>query len=333
MTNIDDIIKRIEKAETSDDSIIFYTSNNDNCRIIKILMDPFDTLLGMSTKPSDYNPYNKNMMKVFENIGTSTIDFKETVEYHQNMKRNFISTSEELDLYIHHLENILEVAYKNYYSDKTLPNKLYRSVTKSELDYLNKNRTIESLWSTTKTLDTSIDFTIEQAEAEWNPKEHFIIELSLKGRVPFVDVDNDAFKVFEPNEIILIPPFNVSKPQLIKKGGMDFLGFYSRNTIPLYKANFKSNELSIHNTPFEEIGNLYQNIRSDIEIYGPLIEDLLNYKIDKKLLNQEGYRLWAKNLVLLLNKLKDYLNYCSYKGLKPEKLINEEEAKKFYKKK
>ena len=326
MNNINDTTSTIK------DSIIFYTSNTTNCRILKILMDPFASLLLNLKKPNTNNQYNKGLMDFLENdIEVDDLFLDDTSL--ENIDNKFISNACDLDLYFHHLENLIEISYKNLHSQKQFPTKLYRSINKAEFDDLHESRTINSMWSTTKDLDSAIGFTLEQAEAEWNPTEHFIIELSIKGRLPFIDVDNDAFRVFEPNEVIIMSPFNVSKPVLYKDGGLDLLGFYNYDSIPIYKSVIKSINMTKRDISFQKIKELYNEVRVGIEVYGPKIEQFLNYKIDKKIFYDHDYRSWAMKLSFLIKLLKEYSNYCAYNNVETEKIINKESiTNKIYKK-
>ena len=322
MNKIDEIKERYLKAKESDDPIAFYTRDTSNCRNLKILMDPFETLKNMAIKPKQ-NPYNKNLIGFLKSQNVPTEDIEKEINGFNELftQKTFIKEKQELDLYISNLEQILKKAYINYYNFNKLPSKLYRSVNTNELNFLNKSRTINALFSTTKDLQTCKEFTIETAELEWDPEEHHIIELSLKGRIPFIDVDKDSFKVFEPNEVILVNPFTVTKPILTKKGSPNAFGFYTMDTIPEYSSIIKHIESNPTNIDMEDINELYEQVRNGIGIYGTKIEQLLNYEIDNKLFNNVEYREWAKKLSKMINMLQNHIEYYVLRDKEPKTLI------------
>lgn len=297
------------------ESINCYTYSSQDCEILKILMSPIE-YLGQLKNSNKINPNNQANINLCNLISNLTNDESFRLEFNQNVlnhaiPKTFIKTSSDLYSYLKHIQNILLQSYINYYDQsKNIPLKLYRSVSSLELEYLKNTRQINTLWSTTSTLDSVIGYTLEIAEHEWDPKEHFIIELAIKNKIPFVDVDNDAKTIFEPNEFILTPPFTVSKLKLVKKGGMNPLGFYNQNSIPIYSAELKTSYdyNSINNVAYDEIINKYNQIAKDIKVYGNMIEAYLNNNDKNNLLHNQGYRLWARNLQELIKMMQLYMN-------------------------
>lgn len=299
------------------ESINCYTYSSQDCEILKILMSPIEYLgqLKNSNKTASNNQANINLCNLMSNL-TNDESFK--LEFNQNvlnhkLPKRFTKTESVLNDYLKHIQNILLQSYINYYDQsKNIPLKLYRSVSLSELEYLKTSRQIDTLWSTASTIDSVIGYTLEIAEQEWDPKEHFIIELTIKNKISFVDVDVDAETIFEPNEFILTPPFTVSKLKLIKKGGMNSLGFYNQNSIPIYSAELKTSYdyNCINNITYDKIINKFNKISKDINIYGNMIEAYLNDNDKNNLLHNKGYRLWARNLQELIKMMQLYM--CEY---------------------
>ena len=148
--------------------------------------------------------------KLLEKKYPETDEENDQVEGQIKQLKDNYKDEETLNIYMNHIKNILIQSYINYHdSTKKMPTKLYRSISKYEFDYLKTTRKINTLWSTTSSLKTAIGYTIEMSRLEWNPEEHFILEFSPREKIPFVDVDTDAETIFEPNEFILIPPFNI----------------------------------------------------------------------------------------------------------------------------
>ena len=321
MLDINNLINKMENAD-QDNSIVFYTIDDTQCMNIKILIDPFETLSGMAIKPDKNNYYNNNLLRELNKLNNSDDEHNFKTFPQDDTKTKFITDKKTFDKYIYHIEELFKLAYINYYNSQvTLPSKVYRSVTKKELDFLNKSRAINTLYSVSKDLDTSIGFTIEKAEHEWNPQEHFIIAFSIKERVPFIDVDKSIESIFEPNEIILIPPFYVTKPKLTKNGGMNALGFYSFDSIPEYQSTLKMYQTTENVKDFQTIYKLYEEIRNEIEIYGKRMENYLNNEDDFKLLNDSAYRVCAKKLETLIKLLKTYISNTISKDQEPYKLV------------
>lgn len=295
-------------------SINVYTASSQDCKIMKILMSPIELLNHLQNKPNTNNQANKNLCDL---ITALTNDEAFTPQFDENVLENqwptpFIKRENDLYHYLVHIQNILLQSYLNYHDpNKQIPSKLYRSVSAQELEYLKINRKIDTLWSTTSKLDSAIFYTLEEAEHEWNPKEHFIIELSIKNKIPFVDVEIDAKRIYEPNEFILTPPFNVSKLKLVKKGGMDSIGFYSYNTIPIYSAEIKTdyNFEAANHVDYEQLVTQFLQIARDINKYGNMIEAYLNNEFNyKNLLHNPDYIIWARNLINLISMLEQYIN-------------------------
>lgn len=297
----------MEKVEQIKNSIEFYTMDQEKCRILKILMDPINYLEWLKKVDETVLECEENFNKLLsflERDNVSNFGSKDL------LNTPFIKDSSSFCKALNHLVNIFVESYLNYYDGNvSMPNKLYRSITRSELEYLRKQNKINTLWSTSTSLNTAIRYTMEIAEHEWNPKEHFILEFSTKSKIPFIDVDKSAAKGFEPNEFILIPPFNISNLKLIKDGGMDKLGFYSPDGIPIYRAIFKDKDKDnfVKNVSIEDIYIMYEQVVSKIEIYGELIELYLNKKIDGSIFHRQDYRIWAQKLRLLVKMLQSYV--------------------------
>ncbi len=306
MNNIQEIIN----------SINFYTASSQDCEIMKILMSPIE-LLGQIKDGEKINTNKQANVNLCNFISNLTNDEHFHDEFNNNvlahkLPKTFIKMEGVLYQYLVHIQNILLASYLNYHdSSKQIPLKLYRSVTLKELEYLKKARQIDTLWSTTSTMESVINYTLEEAEHEWEPKEHFIIELSTKNKIPFVDVDNDAKIIFEPNEFILTPPFNVSKLKLVKSGGMNAIGFYSYDTIPIYSAEIKTNYnfQMTNQVTYEQLYKQFMAIEKDINKYGNMIEGYLNNdSANNNLLHNQEYRIWARNLIKLIQLLQQYTN-------------------------
>lgn len=301
----------MEKDEQIKDSIRFYTMDQEKCRMLKILMDPVSYLKWLNKVDETALKCGENFNKlllIFEKEYVSNFDSKDLLSDFENTY--FVKDSSSFCEVLNHLVNIFIKSYLNYYdSSVSMPNKLYRSITRSELEYLKKQNKINTLWSTSTSLDTAIGYTMEIAGHEWRPKEHFILEFYIKSKIPFIDVDKSAAKVFEPNEFILIPPFNISNLKLIKDGGMDNLGFYSSDNIPIYRATFKDKDKDsfVKNVSIKDIYTMYEQVVRKIEIYGELIELYLNKKIDGNIFHRQDYMIWAKNLELLVKMLQSYV--------------------------
>lgn len=315
--NLYEIIKRGEEAKKSKDPITFYTRDVINSRNIKILMDPIDTLKSMSIKQNECNPYNQHLAQVFKEFSGKD-EFN--LDNNPTLNKKFIK-QEELDLYMHNIEELITKAYINYYNNSKLPTRLYRSITKDELNFIKNNKRINTLWSTTKDFETCAGFTMEATETEWDPIEHYILQLSLNDRIPFIDVDKDSKTVYEPNEVILLRPFNVSNPLLIKSGGMDEYGFYSLKTIPICDATIKSITNNCEYIEFEEVIKLYDSVKKEFDKYSKVIEQILNYEIDHSIFNDTNYKEWANKIITMINMLQNHINYCILKDKDPKKLI------------
>lgn len=301
--NINDKIK---------ESIKFYNKDSNNCKLMKILMEPIN-YLGYLKKTNKTNKYNANLGNFLLGLGQTQNDilkFNEIFETNNDYHEEFIKDIDSLYQYLCHIQNIFIQSYINYYDkNASFPKKLYRSVYKEELDYLKNAKQIKAIWSTSSTLEASQGYTMELADSEWNPKEHFILELSLKNRIPFIDVDKLKCRVFEPNEFILTSPFTVSKIQLIKKGGISQLGFYTPDSIPIYSAELKYTESENLNCSFEDILKQINIVKQDFELYRDLIENYLNSKSEEKLLHQSDYRNWVHKLQELISMIQSYSSY------------------------
>lgn len=304
-------------------SINFYTTSSSDCEIMKILMSPIELLshINDSNKINTKNQANTNLCNFILSL---THDDQFIDEFNHNVSLDqrsqpFIKTDSDLYYYLKHIQNILLQSYLNYHDpSKKIPSKLYRSVSLGELEYLKSSPQIDTLWSTTSMRDCATWYTLDVAEHEWNPKEHFIIELSTQNKIPFVNVDVDATRSYEPGEFILTPPFNVSKLKLIRKGGMDALGFYNEFTIPIYSAEIKTNYnyQNSHQVSYEEIYSQFMLLKKDINKYGNMIEAYLNNaSSSKNLLHNPDYIVWARNLIQLIQMLQQYINEYAKEAL------------------
>lgn len=296
-------------SEEIRESIKFYTKSSDDSRLMKLLIDPIDYLAYIpkaNKKHIEMNPYNKIWGQY---LGCEQV-FKDAVDFHNKKIIPFIKDEETFNIYMHHIKNILIQSYINYHDNsKKMPTKLYRSISKYEFDYLKTTRKINTLWSTTNSLKTAIGYTIEMSRLEWNPEEHFILEFSPREKIPFIDVDTDAETVFEPNEFILIPPFNISNLKLVKPGGMDWLGTYDWDNVPIYSVEFKAKKAkSNEKIEISDINRLYQEVSSGIYIYGDTIEKILNSNDTNKQFHSQNYRTWAKKLQELFNLQQIFMN-------------------------
>ena len=299
--------------EDIQESIKFYTKSSDDSRLIKLLIDPIDYLAYIpkaNKKHIEMSQYNKLWGQY---LGCEQV-FKDTINFHNQKLIPFIKDEETLNIYMNHIKNILIQSYINYHdSTKKMPTKLYRSISKYEFDYLKTTRKINTLWSTTSSLKTAIGYTIEMSRLEWNPEEHFILEFSPREKIPFVNVDTDAETIFEPNEFILIPPFNISNLKLVKPGGMDWLGTYDWDNVPIYSVEFKTKKSNpTKNIEISDINKLYQEVSSGIHIYGDTIEKILNSNDTDKQFHSQNYRTWAKKMQELFNMQQKFMyNYFS----------------------
>lgn len=292
------------------ESIQFYTGNSSNCQNMKILIDPIDYLT-QTKKIKDLrlvsNLYNDNFYNLLNIIGTNNI-VNENKLYKQN---EFIKDKETLYQYLQHIQNILIQGYTNYYdTNYQLPNKLYRAISNVELEYLNRTGNIDNLWSTTSNLTTAQGYIIETEEYK-SAIEYFILELPINHKIPFIDVDKNEGKVFEPNEFILMSSFNIANIKIIKTGKNNSLGFYDFDNIPIYQAKILSkHNQTIENINHEAIINLVMEIANNINIYGRKIEEYLNTVNIKKLTNDAKFYEWAKKLQQLFKMQQQYINNC-----------------------
>lgn len=270
-------------------SILTYTTTTSDCQKMKILMDPIEYLQGLGKKENTFNLFG---MSLFE-IGKKNFEF--------------IKSEEELNMFLQHIQNIFVQAYKNYEDpNKNVPTKLYRSISKKELDYLNKMQNIHTLWSTTNSFDTALGFTVEMEE-----NDPFILEFSIKEKVPFIDVDHDAKTVFEPNEFILVPSFKISNVKLKKPGQRNIFGIYSTDNIPIYTANFKPvNNNSVEDVNMEKMHTLYQGVIKNFFVYRDWIEQYVQEERDDGFFYDSGYRSWARDLKNYINLQQRYVYKC-----------------------
>ncbi|MBO5138482.1 MAG: hypothetical protein J6B89_02455 [Bacilli bacterium] len=295
------------------ESIECYINSSHDCEIMKVLMSPINYLekLGEAQKIDINNLYTMNFANLLSNLTSVTPDLLYDNLLSSNLQKSFIKTSDLLYDYLVHIQNILFQSYISYYDvNNKMPQKLYRSVSAKELEYLTKSRKIDTLWSTTSTLDSVIGYTMEVTNHEWIPKEHFIIELTTKDKIPFVDVETCVEMGFEPNEFILVPCFTISNFKLVKEGAINFFGFYNADTIPIYSAEIQNiyDVQTIDSVSYNDIVEQFNKISVDIGKYGDMIEAYLNGNDCINLLHYHNYRLWAKNLQKLINMLQIYIS-------------------------
>lgn len=302
--------KEIEK------SILCYTTTTRDCQKMKMLMDPLEYLewLGKKDNTLEFSTMNKDFMNFLE---MSLFDIEENFEYEERI--DFIKDEEELKIFLQHIQNLLFQSYMNYEDkNKRLPSKLYRLISKKELEYLKKTRTISTFWSTTSDIDTAIGFATETA----NDKEQFLLEFSTKGKIPFIDVDRDAKTVFEPNEFILVPPFKISNLSLKKKEKPSPFGLYTIDNIPIYTANFKPiNNDILEDVNLQKMDTFFNGVIKNFIIYKDSIAMYLNKEQDKNLFHEQGYRMWANNLKEYIHLQQNYIHNCVINRKNPEKII------------
>lgn len=252
------------------DSISFYVNDSSESQTIKILTSPIDYLKGL--KISGY---------FF-------------------ILNNFITDEVILEKYINIVKDIMIQGYYNYYKKSIFNNKLYRSISISELKCIRENLRINDIYSTTKTFNSCADYTIEVSNSEWDPKEHFIIELNLKDNLPYIDVDIDSSSYIEPNEVILLSGFNINNLKLIHDVKPNILGFYSHDTIPIYSADIYGINNNMDLTKLEE---KYNFVVSNIDTYGCMIQDYLQDKINDNIFSDPNYLCWANSMIEYINIL------------------------------
>lgn len=289
------------------ESINFYTNDTKNCQMMKALIDPI-SYLKQTKKTMELNRasniYNGNFSFLNALMCNGNI-------LNGNKQAQFIKDKETLYQYLQHIQNIIIQGYMNYYNhDYKMPPKLYRAISNIELENLNNTGKVENLWSTSSSLTTTQGYIIEIIEMQTAIK-HLILEIPINQRIPFVDVDKNGAKSFEPHEFILIPPFKFHISKVKKMGKMNDLGFYTVDNIPIYSAKIQYTKTSnIENVNQETISNLVINIANDINLYGSKIEEYLNEVNQNKISQDSKLQEWSKNLQLLFTMQQQYIDYC-----------------------
>lgn len=260
-------------------SINKYTGSDSGAQTIKILMNPTSYLLGL------------------KNSG------------HYSIVEEFIKTEKLFNAYINYIKDMMIQAYKNYRVNPNLNSKLYRSISRNELEYLETGPIINEFYSTTKEYDDCAGYLIETSNSEWEPVEHFIVELSVRNEIPYIDVDKDSSNQFEPNEIVLLPRLNISNIHLVKEGDTTCMMFYSHSNIPIYGADITFDDASYDVTE-EMLVAKYNEVAPYIDIFGSMIESYLQSKKGNEIFNDSKYLEWINSLNEYMNMLKMYVKKC-----------------------
>lgn len=291
------------------ESIECYCSSSSDCNIMKILMDPIDYLkLSSQKRKTDKN------IDAFSALGL--IDTTMPTLYEES--REFISTEEEFEIFLQHIQNILIKGYQNYVDDNVkMPSKVYRAITKNELNFLVNNQRVSTLYSTDSSMDTIIGFIMEKTEHDWSPKERIILEMPIYQKMPFIDVDNDSKTIFEPNEIILLPSFNLSKIRIKNKGNTSLFSLYDEQYISKYTAIIKPHILT-PNSNISEINKLYEFLMNNLIKYEEYIENYMNHKVSDKIFKDNDFKKWIISLKRFIDLETQYVHDCVLHDKLPE---------------
>lgn len=293
-------------------SIELYCRSQEDCNIIKILTNPTDhlKLLGQKREPMkmENDPFY-NIMGLMDNI---PIDFEET--------KKFISTKEEFETFLQHIQNMLIKGYQNYVDDSVkMPNKLYRAVCQNEIDFLASNKKIETFYSTDSNMDDLLGFIIEKQEHDWNPKQRFILEIPIYEKIPFIDVDNDSKTIFEPNEIILLPSFNVSKLRLKNKGKSNLFGMYDEKYMTRYTCKI-SPQMVTPSSNISEINKLHESLMINLTKYESHIQGYINHEIGDNIFKDNDFKNWIISLKRYIYLQRQYVYDCVLHDKLPEEI-------------
>lgn len=264
-------------------SIKLYTDSDNCAQTIKILMNPTNYLLGL------------------KNSG------------HYNILNEFIKTESRFNIFINYIKDMMIQCFKNYENNSNIDSTIYRAISKVELDYLKTGPTINEFYSATKKYEDCAGYLIETANSEWEPVEHFIVELTHKNNIPYIDVDNDSSNRFEPNEVILLPRINISNLHLIKEGYPSCMMFYSASNIPIYGADIISDD-NYEDVTEEMLIAKYNEVAPYIDIFGKMVESYLQSMIGNELFNNLNYLKLVNRLNEYMSMLKSYVKKCVKKN-------------------